>query len=260
MSSLLRAGGLRIALDGRVLADGLELTIQPGECWVVLGRNGSGKTRLLHTLAGLLMPSAGTLELGGERLHGLDARERARRLGLLLQHSDVGFHHTTLQLALSGSYARNGGWEDTQDLRTAGKALRQVQLESCASRLAQSLSGGELRRAEIARLLVQNPALAMLDEPLNHLDIGQQVAMLQLLKQQFTAAGHALLLVLHDLNLARRVASHLLLLYGDGRWCSGSVAQVGDATRLGEAFGYPLRELCAEGIPVLDLDLARTLL
>lgn len=255
MNALLHTDSLTIAAGGRRLVEQLDLTVKPGQCWVVIGRNGSGKTRLLHTLAGLCEAAHGTVSLHGRELRSLKARERARHIGLLLQHSHSGFLQNLLQLVLSGAYPRNRGWETKQDLEAASRALRQLGLERQSEQPLQTLSGGELRRGEIARLLLQNPALAMLDEPLNHLDIAHQVAVLTHLRQHFVAPGQALLMVLHDINLARRIATHMLLLYGNGRWLSGPAAKVGDAERLGDLLGHPLREYSSEHGQMIGLDL-----
>ena len=174
----------------------------------------------------------------------------------MFQHSHIGFHSTTLEMALSGGYAHRAGWgvESAADIEQAKQALEAVGLQALAEQPLEFLSGGELRRAEIARLLIQKPKLAMLDEPLNHLDIGQQLAMLRLLREQFCTQDHALLLVLHDVNLARRIATHLLLLNGQGRWQTGPVQELGDATNLSACLGYPLYEADTPQGKILEID------
>jgi iron complex transport system ATP-binding protein len=162
----------------------------------------------------------------------------------VLQQCGKGLQNTALEMVLSGNYPAHTGWywESTADRQKAQDALEDVGLADKADITLAALSGGELRRAEIARLLVQNPTLAMLDEPLNHLDIGQQLSVLQLLQQRFQRTGHALLMVLHDLNLARQLATHCLLLFGDGRWQAGTTQAIADVTTLSELMGYPLLE------------------
>jgi len=254
--SLLQVRGLGLDPGGGCLVRDLDLRIEAGQCWVVMGRNGAGKSTLLRTLAGLTRPHTGSVLIADTPVDRLAARERARRIGLVFQHSDAGFHSTTLQMALSGGYANHAGWgwENETQTATALDALDAVGLRGLADRPLESLSGGELRRAEIARLLVQQPALAMLDEPLNHLDIGQQIAMLRLLLQRCRNQQQALVLVLHDLNLARQVASHVLLLYGDGHWQAGEAAALGNAETLTRLLGYPLREIETPGGRQLGID------
>jgi len=234
---------LTLQQGGRRLIDSLALKIRPGECWAVLGPNGSGKTTLLKALAGLLPAQNGCIELQGRPLAAMQIRHRARHVGLVFQQGHTGLHNTTLELVMSGHHPHRKHWWDTREEgRSAMLALAEVGLEEQANQDTQTLSGGELRRAEIARLLVQSPALALLDEPFNHLDIGQQVAMIRLLKQHFVQPGKALLLVTHDINLATQVSSHCLILHGDGRWTSGPVDTMASQAVLGELFDYPLVE------------------
>jgi iron complex transport system ATP-binding protein len=244
VSPLLRTRDLVLGRAEHPLVEGLDLDIQAGECWVVMGPNGSGKTTLLKTLAGLIQPDQGRIELAGGTIERLSARDRARRLGLVFQHGRPGLHNSALELVLTGGYASRAHWWDSpEEITQARQALRAVGLEALAEQDSNTLSGGELRRAEIARLLLQAPSLAMLDEPFNHLDIGQQVATLRLLKQHFTRNGKALLLVVHDPNLARQAASHCLLLFGDGRWRAGPVGQILTREALSDLFEYPLQEI-----------------
>jgi iron complex transport system ATP-binding protein len=249
VSPLLSGEALTLNRGGRCLIRDLELHIGEGECWMVIGPNGSGKTSLLKTFAGLLQVDAGAVRLLGTPLRELNARQRAQRLGLVFQHGNTGLHSTALELVLSGHHPHRRHWWDTrEEIESACRALGRVGLEDLAQQDTQTLSGGELRRTEIARLLVQNPSLALLDEPFNHLDVGQQVAMIGLLKRRFTRSRHALLMVAHDLNMVTRTASHCLLLYGDGRWAAGPVAEVATRAALSELYRHPLEEhLSPEG-------------
>lgn len=243
MKPLLSTMGLTLEQGRRRLMESLELEVRPAECWVVLGPNGSGKTTLLKTLAGLIPPRNGRIELQGQPLGKMKATQRARHIGLVFQQGHAGLHNTTLELAMSGHHPHRRHWWDTEAERHAAMlALGEVGLKDQANQDTQTLSGGELRRAEIARLLLQSPALALLDEPFNHLDIGQQVAMIRLLKRHFVTSGKALLLVTHDLNLATQVSSHCLVLRGDGRWRAGPVETVVSETVFGELYDYPLVE------------------
>lgn len=251
--TLLEVDQLCIQVGGRMLVEQLDLKVNPNECWVVLGRNGTGKTRLIHQLVGLDAPST-KVRLDGQVIPKLSAKQRARRVALLLQHSQLGFRQTTLQLVLGGGFARHNGWESHTDLAKAEHCLIQVGLQDSAQRQAESLSGGELRRAEIARLLFQQAKLSILDEPLNHLDMAQQFALLDLLRKDCVSTRRGLILVLHDVNLARRVATHLLLLYGDGRWRAGPVDPLGGAELLSDLLGYPLQEHSCDGRPWLVPD------
>jgi len=108
------------------------------------------------------------------------------------------------------------------------------------NRNTHTLSGGERQRMEIATLLTQQPQLALLDEPSNHLDPGQQIIMLQLLQEHFTVEERALVMVLHDCNLAMRFCDHLLLLKGNGEYLAGSLTELASAENLSWLYQHPV--------------------
>lgn len=262
MKNLLACHQLDIRVGDRVLLDALDLDIQANQCWAILGPNGVGKTQLLRHLSGLqkTMP-ADAIQLLGQPLPAYPARRRAELIGLVLQHSQTGFQHTALDMVLSGHYPHqiDRFWDSPQTLHQALQALAAVGLEAQAGQPLEQLSGGELRRVEIARLLMQNPHIALLDEPLNHLDVNQQMHILALLKTHFANPQRALILVLHDLNLARQIASHCLLLFADSTWQAGPVGQVASRENLARLIGYPLNEYQVAGNSVLMPDTPETL-
>jgi len=138
-------------------------------------------------------------------------------------------------------------WESTADEGIATAALQAVGLESFAARDVHTLSGGERQRLAIATLLTQSPQLALLDEPLAHLDLNHQVAVLDLFSRRARESGLAVAMVLHDVNLALRHADRALLLFGDGTQREGPVAEVMQADLLSQLYGHRLREIADGG-------------
>jgi iron complex transport system ATP-binding protein len=242
---LLAADGLRVKAGRREICQDLSLRVRGGEAWALLGPNGAGKTSLLHTLAGLRPAATGAVACLGRPLAEWRRRALARHLGVLFQQSEAGFPVQVLETVLTGRHPHLGrwGWERPEDLAAAHAALAAVGLEGLDHRTLQTLSGGERRRVEIATLLAQDPRCALLDEPGHHLDLGQEISVLRLLRTRFTRADRAMLVVMHDPGLALRFSSHLLLLYGDGRWAVGTAAQLGDADTLSELYGHPLNRI-----------------
>lgn len=243
MSTLLDVRALDLAIGPTQVCRALDLRIEAGQCWALLGRNGVGKTTLLHHLAGLLRgPAAARIELGGTPIGALEPRARARRVSVLLQHSDPGFGASVLETVLTGRHPYLGplAWEADDDLVTARRCIAATCLDGLAERPLDALSGGELRRVEIARLLAQACPLALLDEPLNHLDVAHQAGILQLLRERCVGDDRAMLMVLHDLDVAYRACDQWLLLDGDGAWHSGPRAQLADAAVLSHTFGHPI--------------------
>lgn len=245
MPHLLQCHQLTIKVGKHLLVGALDMTVQANECWVILGQNGVGKTQLLRRLAGLdKADNAHSIQLLEKPITQYPARQRAQLASLVMQHSQTGFQHTALDMVLSGNYPHHiqRFWDSPQAIGKARQAIDTVGIGALAESPLEQLSGGELRRVEIARLLVQNPQIALLDEPLNHLDINQQMHVLRLLKTHFVNKRQALVLVLHDLNLARQVASHCLLLFADQTWQAGPVGQIATPANLSRLINYPLTE------------------
>jgi iron complex transport system ATP-binding protein len=214
---LLQAQGLRIEVPGRVLVEAFDCEMSPGEFLALLGGNGTGKSLLLRTLAGLRPATAGHVKLGGAGIHTLPRREVARRLGFLPQDPEGVPQGSVQEALLLGRFAHLGFWEPSSaaDQDRVARALGQVGLAGFDRRELSSLSGGEQRRAAIARLLVQEPSLYLLDEPTNHLDPAQQIGVLQGMRE-LTRAGAAVIVSLHEPNLALRFADRVGLMSGSG--------------------------------------------
>jgi iron complex transport system ATP-binding protein len=248
---LLAAQGLAVSIAGHPVCRQLDLHIEPGARWCLLGRNGAGKSTLLHTLAGLRRADAGQLTVGGNALDRLSHRNRARHIGLLPQEHQDAFPASVLETALTGRHPWLGPWqwEGTTDRHIALAALAAVGLAGFEARNTATLSGGERRRLGIATLLTQQTPLRLLDEPLNHLDIHQQVRMLDLLTRRAQDTADAVLMVLHDLNLAARYCDKFLLLFGDGTHAQGS-HEILDVSHLERLYGHPLLRIETRRGPV----------
>ncbi|HUQ09477.1 MAG TPA: ABC transporter ATP-binding protein [Steroidobacteraceae bacterium] len=217
MSVLLQAARVRITVPGRVLVDDFECAVRAGEFLALLGGNGTGKSLLLRTLAGLRAPAAGQVLLDGADMMALARRDVARRLGFLPQDPEAPPQGSVNETVLLGRFAHLGFWQQPgdDDLQRVSRALEDVGLSSLAHRELGSLSGGEQRRAAIARLRVQAPSVYLLDEPTNHLDPAQQISVLQGMRD-LTRAGAAVIVSLHEPNLALRFADRVALLSGQG--------------------------------------------
>ena len=240
--ALLCAQDLRVQVADAVVCQGLHLELAAGQCWGLLGPNGSGKTTLLHTLAGLRPAETGALLLRGQAFSRLSRREIAKFIGVLFQHYPDTFPATVLETALIGRHPHLSPWalETETDLSLARRALQTMELDGFESRLAQTLSGGERRRLAVATLLVQAPMLFLLDEPANHLDIRHQIALCEHLARQARENDRALLMVLHDVNLAMRFCDHVLLLLGDGETRQGPSEELLTEQRISDLYDHPL--------------------
>ena len=237
-----------MAVGARRLVAGLSLEFRPGEFVAILGRNGSGKTLTLHTLAGLRRPEAGAVSLDGAAMESLSRRAVALRLGLLAQDVEEAFVTTALEAVLVGRHPhlKLWQWESAADERIALAALTAVDLADFAGRRTDTLSGGELRRVAVAALLAQEPAVFLLDEPSNHLDPAHQSGILGLFRE-LCDAGKTVIATMHDPTVAARFADRVLLLHGDGRWAEGAAADLLSAEKLSELYLTPMLELETDG-------------
>jgi iron complex transport system ATP-binding protein len=247
MSVLLETRALGVSIAAHSVCGDLNLRISTGERWAILGRNGSGKTTLLKALAGLHDPDCGEVRLDGHPLNDIARRDVARRVGVLFQtHHDL-FPGTVLETAMIGRHPhlRPWQWEEAEDLSLARQALQQVGLTGLENRDVATLSGGERQRLEIATLLTQDPALLLLDEPTNHLDLHHQVEILALFGRAAETGGDgkAVVMVLHDVNLAARFCDHALLLFSAGECAHGPVRAMLRSSLLERLYGHPLRAL-----------------
>jgi iron complex transport system ATP-binding protein len=240
----LRSIGVSITAGNRVLVQDLNLTLRPGEFVAILGRNGSGKSLTLHALAGLNPVAEGKVRLGEEDISVLPRRAVARQLGLLLQDREEALNLSALESALIGRHPHLRFWqrEGVDDLAIAHAALRRVGLGDFARRSVQTLSGGEQRRAAMASLLTQQPLVYLLDEPTNHLDPHHQMHILRIFRD-LCSAGASVIATLHDPTLAERFADRALLLYGDGRYQLGRVAEVLTVEELSALYLTPIEVL-----------------
>ena len=246
--ALLQTHALALRAGPRELVRGLDLRVDRGQFWAVIGPNGAGKTTLLATLAGLAKPAGGRIELLGRELDGWKPLEAARRRGFLPQHVEPLFGVSVLQAVLLGRHphsGRNGWalWENADDMALARAAIERMGLAALAAREVASLSGGERQRVAIASLLAQDPELALLDEPLTHLDLHHQQAVMRLLRERALEGGGAVVASVHDLSLAARYATHALVFAGGGHCVGGNAADVLDEAILSAAFAHRVRRL-----------------
>jgi iron complex transport system ATP-binding protein len=233
---------LDVNIAGKAICKGLELELVPGQFWGLLGPNGIGKTTLLKCMAGLSEPDRGKVLLENQSIGNLPRRAIARLLGMLQQHTVYVFDASVLETALTGRHPHLGYWEreGSQDKLKALDAIRAVDLEGFEDRSVTGLSGGEARRLAFASLLVQEPAILLLDEPTNHLDMKHQVRIMNHVERQVSRQHRSAMIALHDVNLAARYCSHILMLFGDGDWQAGPVDELLNLENLEKLYQCPV--------------------
>ena len=238
----MKTSGLQLKAGERLLIDGLNWEVGTGECWCVIGRNGAGKSTLMRTLVGLRQPDAGTVSMQGKAIAEWPIQDLARTRAFLPQGRNDAFGYRVIEMVLTARHPYHDAayWESESDHAAAYAALQMMDVVEFADRDIRTLSGGERQRVAIAATLAQNTPMLLLDEPTSALDMAHQVSVMRLLATLRKEQQKAIVMVSHDLNLAHGVATHALLLMGDGRWHAGKVDDVMQASLLSECLGHPI--------------------
>jgi iron complex transport system ATP-binding protein len=243
---VVRLSGVGVRRGTTELVADLDWTVELDERWVVLGANGAGKTTLLQLAAAQLHPTVGTVHVLGERLGRVDVFELRPRIGLtsaaLAQRMPDG--ETVLDLVVSAGYAVLGRWREEYtkaDLARARGLLRRFGVGALAKRRFGTLSEGERKRVQIARALMTDPELMLLDEPAAGLDLGgREELVAQLAELAADPDAPTIVLVTHHVEEIPPGFTHALLLRAGRIVAAGLAEQVLTAANLSETFGLPL--------------------
>lgn len=239
---LLVADSVSYRVNGRQILHDVSLEVAPGEVLALIGPNGAGKSTLLSLLAGDAAPSSGQVTLGGRPLADYRPVELARTRAMLLQQTSVAFSYTVRQVVQMGRAPWRGTAQAEQDHEIVAAALADTDTAHLADRDVRTLSGGEAGRAHLARVFAQRTPLLLLDEPTAALDILHQEQTL-IRARAYARSGAAVIVVLHDLDLAASYADRLVLLAGGQVAAQGRPQQVCTAERLSEVYGHPIEVL-----------------
>ena len=244
---VLRLQGVGVRRDGAALLRGVDWTINEGERWVVVGPNGAGKTTLLQVAATMLYPTEGTVQILEETLGKTNVFDLRTRIGFSSAAiaEKVPVSEKVIDLVLTGSYAILGRWREEYDSTDVTRAVELLDVLGCSHLLRRkfsTLSEGERKRVQIARALMPDPELLLLDEPAAGLDLGGRedlVARLGALADDPMAP--AMVLVTHHVEEVPEGFTHALLIRRGGVVAVGKVDEVFTQQHLTRCFGLPLR-------------------
>jgi iron complex transport system ATP-binding protein len=231
--------GVGVTIAGRRVLDGVDLAVRAGELVALIGPNGAGKSTALGVLAGDTAPDTGVALIDGRDARRVPVAELGRMRAVLLQQKGVSFSYPVREVVAMGRmpWARTPQSDD--DAAIIADALERTSTSHLADRDVTTLSGGELARVSLARVLAQCCPIMLLDEPTDALDLGHQEQVLTL-AAELARTGCAVLAVLHDLDLAAAYADRVVLL-SDGRVVAdGAPEEVLTAERIGAVYAYPV--------------------
>ena len=247
MSAVLKLSNVAFVRDGRTILAPLSWQVRAGERWLVLGANGSGKTTLLRIAALYEHPSSGTVDVLGERLGRTDVRELRRRVGYLSSAlaGQIRPELTARDVVMTARYAALEPWWHRYTLADEARAeacLDRMGVRWTADRSLGTLSSGEQQRVLLARTLMNEPGILLLDEPSARLDLGgREQLVLALSELMLDAASPPLVLVTHHLDEVPPGMTHVLMLRNGEVVARGPIDRRLTSAALSECFEMPLR-------------------
>jgi iron complex transport system ATP-binding protein len=235
----LNVNGVECRYGSAKILSGINLEVKPGDFVGILGPNGSGKTTLLKSISRVLKPHVGTILFDKKDLYSQKPLEVAKKMAVVPQDSSVGFNFSVMDIVLMGRNPHLGHFqmETSKDVEIARKAMELTNTWSLADRHINELSGGERQRVIIARALAQEPKILLLDEPMSHLDIINQLEIMDLVKGLCVKKGLAVIAVVHDLNMAARYCNSVLMLKAGALFAFGEVEKVLTSENIRSVFG-----------------------
>ncbi len=218
LDNMLKLENVYAGYDGSEVLKDISFKLKYGENLSIIGPNGCGKTTLIKAISGLI-PSKGNILIDNKDISKMKRREVASKIGVMSQISSISFSYSVYETVLLGRYLHMKGvfkGPSAYDKSCVEKCLKTVGLYNLKDKQITTLSGGQLQRVYLARTLAQEPNIILLDEPTNHLDLKYQAELIDYLKEWSRDEQHSVVGVLHDINLAMRLADNILVLE-DGR-------------------------------------------
>lgn len=235
----LQTSGLAVGHSSHALVSGVDIEVGPGQICALIGPNGSGKTTVLKTLAAQLQPVAGTVSIFGEDLRRIPAAKLARTQAALFTERPKTDLLTCLDIVEAGRYPYTGrlGILGEEDRRCVQEMMEATGTWELRDRDFSHMSDGQRQRALIARALVQQPRILLLDEPTSYLDVRSQLDMLQLLRERAREQRIAVVTSLHEIGLAQKAADTVVCIKYGSVMCQGTPDEIFRADTVERLYG-----------------------
>lgn len=246
MSITLKLSGVTVTRNGSSILKGIDWQVLDSERWVIIGPNGAGKTTLLRVAAAQIQPSSGSASILGEELGKTNVFDLRTRVGFASSAlvARIPNSETVLNAVMTASYAITGRWNETYediDERRARRVLAEWDLGNLSERAFGTLSDGEQKRVQLARAVMTDPELLLLDEPVASLDLGAREQTVALLGEYASSnSAPAMIMVTHHLEEIPAGFSHALLLNEGSVVAQGEIDLVLASDSLSETFGIRL--------------------
>lgn len=223
--------------------------IKKGENLSIIGPNGCGKTTLLRTISNTI-DFEGKVFLKGKNIKEYSRKELAKEIAMLSQVTHIYFNYTVFDIVMMGRYVHNNKkflfTENEEDIHKVEEALKIVGLYDVKNREIDTLSGGQVQRAFLAKVIAQDPNIILLDEPTNHLDLSYQVELINFLKKWSEEKGKMIIGVLHDINLAMHLTDNIMLLNAGEIKAFGKTTEIVSSKDINEIYKMDIKEYMLE--------------
>lgn len=236
---------LEVAYGKHPVLKGISTEIPQGKLTAILGENGSGKSTLLNTIFRLNNINSGSIELLGKRIDTYTHRELAQALSMVSQRTEI-VPFTVYEYMMMGRtpYRSLYSLQDSQeDKDIVDSVISRLGLERSKDKPLSELSGGERQLASIARAIVQDTPIILLDEPTANLDIRHQEEIMRILQREIKEQGKTIVMVMHDINLAARYAEYVIMIKNGNILQQGTVHDVLNSRNLSELYQINLTEI-----------------
>ncbi len=246
MNEVLRLRDVSVVRDGNTILNNIDWTVTDEQRWVIIGPNGAGKTTLLRIAAAQLQPTSGDAVVLGDRLGEINVFELRTRIGFASSSlaARIPNSEKVLDAVMTASYAVTGRWNEKYedvDERRARRVLAEWHLQDYADRAFGTLSDGERKRAEIARAVMTDPELLLLDEPVASLDLASREKTIRIIGAYASApAAPAIIMVTHHLEEIPTGFTHAMILVNGRVFAAGAIGSTITSEKISEAFGMTL--------------------
>ena len=247
---MLRVENLSCGYNGTDVVNSVTFTAVENEKLFIIGPNGCGKTTLLRAIAGLL-PYSGTVYIDESDTGTLSKKELSRKVALMSQFSEIYFSYSVYETVMQGRYAHLKEslfkTETQTDREVVASCLEITGLLELKDKNIQELSGGQLQRVFLARVLAQEPQIILLDEPTNHLDLRYQLEFMSYLEEWVKLPGRIVVGVIHDLNLALSFADRLMILQDGEVFAQGNCGEI-DLELIDQTFNTNVKDYMVQSL------------